>query len=239
MAGPRRIVVKARLSMLLLASALLAGCPAGIKTPPPAQPTPPVSATPTPGGTVYRVDPVVSEVSILVYRGGALARLGHNHVLSVKSLEGQVAVSPEAGGSSFDLSFPVAQLVVDDAQARRNAGTEFPGEIDQGARDGTRKNMLRAEVLDAEHFPRVSLRAVRVTPPWQAAHALTRITLKDVSREIDVPLSIEVTAGRVTATGQFALRQTDFGIKPFSIGLGALEVVDQLQVRFKVVGNRE
>lgn len=228
-----------RLSLLVMLAAALAGCPAGVRTPPPAAPAPVISPRPaTPEsaevrGTTYAVDSLASDVAILVYRGGVLARLGHNHVMTVKSLSGQVMLA--ADKSSFDLSFPVADLVVDDARARRAAGPEFAGTITQDDRDGTRRNMLKPEVLDGEHFARIALRSLHVTLPLQSAKALTRITIRNVSRDIEVPIVIEATGTRITATGEFPIRQTDFGIKPFSVGLGALEVVDQLQIRFKIV----
>jgi len=84
----------------------------------------------------------------------------------------------------------------------------------------------------------VQLRSVSVTGPLQTARVVTRVTIKDVSRDIEIPVSIEATPARITASGQFDIRQTEFGIKPFSIGLGMLEVVDQVQIRFKVVASR-
>ena len=58
-------------------------------------------------------------------------------------------------------------------------------------------------------------------------------------RDVEVPAVIDITGTRLTVTGQFPIKQSDFGMKPFSIGLGALEVVDQLQVRFKIVADRK
>jgi hypothetical protein len=105
-------------------------------------------------------------VDILVYRGGTLARLGHNHVMTSKAVTGRVWVHSQLAKSGFELAFPVAELIVDDAQARRAAGAEFPPEIPQADKEGTRKNMLRTEVLDAEHFPQVSLQSVRISVGW-------------------------------------------------------------------------
>lgn len=229
-----------RALVVLLLSSWLVACPSGVRKPPPA---PPILSVPPAadlrGAEIYRVDSAASDVHILVFRGGTLARLGHNHVMSVQSLTGQVWVHPDPAKSGFDVSFPVAGLVVDDPQARRAAGADFPGEIPQADRAGTRRNMLRAEVLDGEHFPRVQLQSIRAATPLAAARFITRITIKDMSRDIEIPVAIDATAARVIASGQFDIRQTDFGIQPFSIGLGALEVVDQLQIRFKVVADRK
>jgi polyisoprenoid-binding protein YceI len=185
------------------------------------------------------VDAAASDVNILVYRGGVIARLGHNHVMTSKSLKGAVSLHPDLAKSSFEVEFPVAELIVDDVQARQAAGADFPGEIPQKDRDGTRKNMLRAEVLDAEHFASIQLKSIRVAGSLPSAQVVTRITIKDASREVAVPVNIVTSAGRLTATGQFDIKQTDFGIKPFSIGLGALEVVDQLTVKFNIVAQKQ
>jgi len=230
-------------SVVLLLGALLAGCPGRVRPPapvsPPPTPTQPAEQPEIKGAASYTVDAAASDVNILVYRGGVMARLGHNHVVTAKSLKGAVSLHPELASSSFEIEFPVAELVVDDAQARQAAGTDFPGEIPQKDRDGTRKNMLRAEVLDAEHFASIRLKSIKAAGSLPSAQVITRITIKDVSREVTVPVNIVTSADRLTATGQFDIKQTDFGIKPFSIGLGALEVVDQVTVKFNIVAQKQ
>jgi hypothetical protein len=49
-----------------------------------------------------------------------------------------------------------------------------------------------------------------------------------------VPTTIVMTGERLTASGEFDILQTDFGMKPFSVVLGALEVQDRLHVRFNL-----
>ena len=72
-------------------------------------------------------------------------------------------IDPQASTQSgFEIAFPVADLIVDDPETRRAAGSEFPPEIPDADKQGTRKNMLRAEVLDAENYPRVELKSVKV-----------------------------------------------------------------------------
>jgi hypothetical protein len=216
-------------------SVLLTACPKGTRPPGPQPGVPPLPTADLRGAVVYEVSAAESDVAILVYRAGALARLGHNHVMTSKALQGRAWIHPKTEKSGFELSFPVAELVVDDPDARRRAGSEFPPEIPQADREGTRKNMLRAEVLDAEHFATVKLQSVRVSGTPSAPVITTRITLKDASRDIDVPAAVAVAGSRLTATGEFDIEQTAFGIKPFSIGLGALEVQDRLHIKFRIV----
>jgi hypothetical protein len=50
-----------------------------------------------------------------------------------------------------------------------------------------------------------------------------------------VPFMLETSSGRVSASGSVALRQTALGLVPFSVMLGALQVQDELTVKFRLV----
>jgi hypothetical protein len=195
------------------------------------------SSTPTevPGATYYRIDPQASMLHVLVYRGGTFAKLGHNHVMSSKSLTGRVWMHPQLARSGFEMAFPVATLIVDDPEARRAAGSEFPPEIPEADKQGTRKNMLRAEVLDGESHPRIELKSAQIEGTLPALQVTARITIKQSTRDVVVPVKVTVSGDRLTAAGEFAIQQTEFGMKPFSVAMGALEVKDRLDVRFKIV----
>jgi polyisoprenoid-binding protein YceI len=128
----------------------------------------------------------------------------------------------------------VADLIVDDPDARRAAGTDFPPDIPDADKEGTRKNMLRKEVLDAETYPNVTVQSASVAGSLQAPKITARITIKNASHDVVVPASIVMNGDRLTASGEFDILQTDFGMKPFSVALGALEVQDRLHVRFNL-----
>ena len=223
----------------LSALLVLTGCPRPVQPPPPAPAVPaPTAPTDLSGAAVYDVNPQTSEVNILVYRGGTLSKLGHNHVMTSRTLSGRAWLQRTFDRSGFELSFPVRELIVDDREARRAAGGDFPADIPQKDKDGTRANMLREEVLDSEHYPTITVRSAQVAGTPEAPKIIARITIKNANRDIAVPTKIVTEGKRLTATGEFAIKQTDFGIKPFSIGLGALEVKDELTIRFKVVADR-
>ena len=84
-------------------------------------------------------------------------------------------------------------------------------------------------------YPRVTVKSAAVAGSLQAPQITARITIKDATREVMVPATIVVNGDRLTASGEFEIRQTDFGMKPFSVALGALEVQDPLRVRFNIV----
>jgi hypothetical protein len=156
-------------------------------------------------------------------------------VVSSKSLSGRVWMHPQLARSGFEIAFPVADLIVDDPDARRAAGSEFPPEIPDADKQGTRKNMLRPEVLDAEQYPRVEVKSIRIEGSLPAAQVTARVTIKQTTRELVVPVKVTVNGDSLTAAGEFSILQTDFGMKPFSVAMGALEVKDQLDLRFSIV----
>jgi hypothetical protein len=226
--------------LIVTCGLLLAACPSTVRRgSEPASSLPPLAPPDLSGSTLYQVSPSASEVHILVFRGGTLARLGHNHVMTSKAVTGRVWLHPRVDRSGFELAFPVQELIVDDVEARLAAGGDFPPEIPQADKDGTRKNMLRPEVLDGERYPTITLRSARVAGPLASANVTARITIKDATRDVAVPVSVTVAAGRLTAAGELDILQTDFGMKPFSIALGALEVQDRLHVKFKIVADQK
>jgi len=180
-----------------------------------------------PSVATYAVDPQASLIAVTVRRAGPLARLGHDHVVASHTLAGQVA----AGSGSADLSFRLDQMSVDEPQLLRDAGIEKQPSVQ--AVEGTRTNMLGA-VLDAQRYPLVTLHAER-----QADGTLNvAITLHGVTRSLALPATVRIDAAQVSASGTARLKQTDFGITPFSVGGGLLSVQDELEVRYHIVARR-
>lgn len=79
------------------------------------------------------------------------------------------------------------------------------------------------------------MRAVDVIEAANGYDMGVEITLKDQVRTVRVPVVVERSPGSLKATGEFALKQSDLGLKPFSIAMGALQVVDEMKVRFEIV----
>jgi polyisoprenoid-binding protein YceI len=228
----------ARILMLTAVATLLSACPSPTRPPAPTPPIPSAPARDLGEAAIYDVNPADSTLHILVYRGGALARLGHNHVMTVRDLQGRIWSHAMFAKSGFDISFPVAQMIVDDPDARRAAGSDFPPDVPEADREGTRKNMLRAEVLNAEQYPRIELKSVTLAGTAQGPEVTARITIRNASRDVLLKPSVRIDGNRLTATGELDLLQSEFGIKPFSAALGALSVQDRLHVKFSVLATR-
>jgi polyisoprenoid-binding protein YceI len=223
--------------LIIVCVGAAAGCgPRRAETPVPVPPTagvPDLRRAPE-SAQVLAVDADHSTVMLRVYRAGRLAKLGHNHVITSGAEAGYAWTNGELAGSGFEVRIPVAALVVDDPAARAGAGPEFPGEVPEAAREGTRRNMLRPEVLDGERFPEIVARAESLQGTRERPVVTARVTIRDQVRAIEVPLIILREPGAITASGAFRILQSDFGITPFSVGGGALQVADEIDVLFEI-----
>jgi polyisoprenoid-binding protein YceI len=224
----------AALLLVLAATALVACAPRRLEPSAPPEAGPAATVRVPRGARVFEVDPARSTVSLRVYRAGPLARLGHDHVITSATLDGRAWTTGALASSGFDLRLPVASLVVDDPAARRAAGPGFEKEVPPQAREGTRGNLLRPEVLDAGRYPEIRVQAASLGGTWEAPVARADVTLRDRTRRLEIPLTLTRGAGELAANGSFRLRQTDFGIAPFSVAGGAIQVADDVDIAFEI-----
>lgn len=224
------------------AAYLLAGCSPFAPPPAALSPAPatqaggmPAPAWQQPGMRLLPIAPQDSLLTITVRRGGALARLGHDHVIASRSLQGVVA--PAAGRAAFQ--FRLDEMSVDEAGLRQAAGLTTTPSADAIA--GTRHNML-VRVLDAERYPwvRVEIRRNGTGRAGDSEVLDADISLHGVTRKVQVPVRIEETAdgGSLQASGSLLLKQSDFGIVPFAILGGAMAVQDQMELAFRITATR-
>jgi hypothetical protein len=231
--------------------ALLCACPA-----PPTAPTAPplpgsaagaLAEAPLPHlGTPFDVTPAESLLTILVFRAGALASAGHNHVIASHTLSGAIYLTPDPADVSFEIHLPVDSLTVDEATLRAAEGSaDFPPDVPQSAKEGTRRNMLGSALLDAGTYAEIVLRAL---PPAAAGgagplpqtgvlQARVQAEVRGQPHTLSVPVRYERSGQSVTASGDFALTQSELGLTPFSAMLGALQVKDEMRVRFHIVAH--
>ncbi|HEY3731329.1 MAG TPA: YceI family protein [Steroidobacteraceae bacterium] len=221
--------------ILILVFALLSACHQAPRTQ--LRPGPAVPAAENPGGAQLAIDPEQSQVLILVYREGRMAALGHNHVIAVRELSGTVSASTDLSQSSWQLAFPVAAMSVDEAPLRASLGPDFQTTVDTVAIAGTRDHMLGPALLDADHYPRITLQAAGVHTDPDGVHVTARITVRDHVAQIEVPVSLQRTAGQIIVSGEFDLTHAQLGLTPYSVALGALRVAERMHVRFRLLAH--
>lgn len=186
-----------------------------------------------------------SLLTILAFRGGALAKAGHNHVIASHDLTGTFYVPQDVLRSTFELHVPVAQLVIDEPGLRAQEGPDFPTDVPDSAKEGTRRNMLSEALLNGAQFPDLSLVSQHIESVEGAVgstgatvRADVQVTIRATTHTISVPVSYSLTNGELVASGELPIKQTDLGLTPFSAMLGALQVQDELRVRFRIVARQ-
>jgi polyisoprenoid-binding protein YceI len=208
----------------------------------PAAPPPGVAAAaaPTvPAGTErYRIDAARSEVLILIYRDGRMAALGHNHVVAVRELSGDIVAAADVTQSSWQLDFPVAALSVDEPQLRAAQGADFQSRVDDVAIAGTRDHMLGPALLDAARFPVIHLQSQQLRAEGEGLVMTTSIVVRDHSVQLDLPLTLQRSSDELIASGEFDLTHAQLGLTPYSVALGALRVAERMHVRYRLVAQR-
>ena len=201
-------------------------------------------------GRPYDIASSDSLLTLRVFRGGPLAKAGHNHVIASHTLRGTFYVPADLARTTFEVHLPVTELTIDEAALREGEHSEeFPPDIPDSAKEGTRKNMLSGALLDGEHYPEILLQSGSLEPAPAGSGAQSpagtslrlqwlahiQVKVRDSTRTVIAPVHLEQQADAIVLTGEFPLKQSDLGLTPFTALLGALQVVDEMKVRFHIV----
>jgi len=149
--------------------------------------SPPWSAPAWADAVRFRVQPEASEVTFK-----ATSRLmnadGRFHRVA-----GEIVVDPK------DLSTAKVTLAIEAAS------------IDTGI--GRRDNHLRSEdFFDVRQFSSITFESLRVEGAGRRATVFGRLTLHGVTRELAVPVEVDLTDLALVATGEFVINRRDYGI---------------------------
>ena len=189
-------------------------------------------------GQLWRLDPARSLLQVLAFRQGALAGLGHNHVLTAPRLQGWLQLPSDASDPSrlsaaqltrsrFALALRLDELQLDDPAQRARLGPAFASVPTAEAVAATRANLLGESMLDAARFPWLRVQSLQLL--GEGAMVLAEIELDWHGRQqrvrLPLELAMEAAGGQVLRVqGRMALRLTDFGIRPLSLLGGMLAV---------------
>lgn len=151
---------------------------------------------------------------------GSAAAMGHNLVLAVDEWTIEVRMRRRLP-TSVTLTAQLASLRVE-------SGTGGIKPLTARDRDTIRGNALGA--LHAREHPEVTFEssAIRVEP--DALHVAGTLTIHGTARPLAVVVAIERPDGRIRAHCEAPVRQSEFGVKPYSAMLGQLRVADEVRV---------
>ena len=185
------------------------------------------SAPPPPPAAVvaktYNIVPAESSLTVFVAKAGALSFLAHDHNIAVRSYSGRVVVpaaGPTQGSLELDMDATSLALLDKVSESDRKEIT----------------NSMNTKVLESGKFPKITFRSVSVSNVNGASLTLNGdLTLHGTTKRIAVPVTVAATPQLIRATGNITIKQTDFGITPYSAAAGSIKVKNEVVIRFNIV----
>jgi polyisoprenoid-binding protein YceI len=168
-----------------------------------------------PAGT-YRLGPGDGTLSVRTGRTGAAAKAGHDLVIHVTAWEATLRVGETPADTSVELDADATSLRVREG----TGGMQSLGDDDKANIQTT----IDDEVLKREA---IAFRSTAVTAADGRLEVRGELTLAGTTRPLAFELSLG-DDGRLSGTA--VVRQTEFGMKPYSTLFGALKVADDVRV---------
>lgn len=176
---------------------------------------------------MYSFSAAQSQITLTLVQEGLLRKIYPTHQVAVKSFSGRIQLPADESKS-------VAEL---DAEAKSFVN------IDKDMKDFERRGfhkVLHEDVLASERHPTIKFRSVSVSNIQKSGDQRSftlhgDLTLRGVTKRVAFPVKVTLQGNQLRATGEEHIKQTDFGITPYSGGLGTIKMGDQLKVSFVIV----
>jgi hypothetical protein len=159
--------------------------------------------------------------------------LGHQHGVEAKLLKSSLALG--ANQNAGQLVFDMASFNADTPAARKYVG--LTGVTDESTRAAVNENMKGEAVLNVKKFPTATFDIQTALPTGEKSRAglpmywlVGDFTLHGQTRPLTVSVEAEQARGWLRIRGVFKIKQTTFGIKPYSKAFGTIGVADDLLI---------
>jgi polyisoprenoid-binding protein YceI len=176
-------------------------------------------------------------ITLRTFRDGLVAQAGHDLTIEVARWSADLVVSADLAPASLKVNIDLGSLLVRDGTGGLKPLTD---------RDKREIAVTARNVLKADRFPRAEFNATEFQrqPDTSDGSPVTGGTASDSAGTVRGTLSLAGQTGPVelnvlaVGSGQYqattTIRQTDFGIKPYSAFLGSLKVRDVVTVEVQV-----
>jgi len=177
---------------------------------------------------VYTIDLSQSRVIATLTQEGFISRRYPTHRVEVKNFGGKIEVSQRD-------ETQIAVEVEAEAKSLTN--------VDEGMTEFERRefhNVLNNLVLESDNFPKIKFVSASVSDARKSGDTRTftlngDLTMRDATKRVSFPVAVTIAKDRLRATGEAALKQSDFGIKPYSGKLGLIKIGDDVKIEFEIV----
>jgi len=173
----------------------------------------------------YRIAPD-SRFDVVTGKAGLFGAFGHKHRIRATEFDGTIVYDLDnAFGSSIEIVLQTASLVV----------------VPEGAdeKDAPKvERAMRESVLPPDQYPTIEFGSRIVTAIDDGVQVVGDLVIAERARPVAVDVTVAQSGDTLTATGTFSVKQTDFGIKPYSAAGGTIKVADEVTFDFEAVAIR-
>jgi polyisoprenoid-binding protein YceI len=179
----------------------------------------------------YAIDAKDSRFVVKVFSTGLLSAFAHNPTIAIRDFQGNASYNP-AGG------------ILDEARLSliiRAASLEVIEDISPKDRDEVHERMYN-EVLEIERFPEIVYECTRITASgtgdryWAALRG--ELSLHGITNPLPISAKLTLSDDSLRASGEFSIKQTDYGIRLVSAAGGSIRVKDELKFTFDVLARK-
>lgn len=176
---------------------------------------------------VYTFDLAQSQLSLTLTQEGLLSKRYPTHQVAIKNFSGKATLPRDERQTSVELEAEAKSFV----------------NVDKTMSDFERRgfhDVLQNKVLESSRFPTIKFKAANVTDLKKSGDTRTftlngELSLHGVTKNVSLPVSVTLAQDQLRATGEAKLKQSDFGIEPYSGNMGLVKIGDELKVNFSVV----
>jgi len=164
------------------------------------------------------IDASRSTIAIHVGKAGLLSVAGHDHWIN----------APIASGS-LDESNPRVSFTVETVSMKVKPDPK----VDAKTEAQIQKDM-EDMTLETRKYPEIKFQSSRIEKSGDGWKVEGSLALHGATK----PVSLTVKRTGDAYTGHTVLKQTDFGIKPISVGGGAVKVKNEIEIDFEIYAKR-
>src|SRR5215475_12944857 len=161
------------------------------------------------GPRTFTVDTGQSKALIDVGKAGAFSFAGHTHEVEAPLTSGVVHFDAD------NISKSDLRLQFDAAAMKVTGKNDPPADVPK-----VTEAMLGEQVLDVKRYPSITFESTAVSGRGSASaldlQITGNLTIRGTTKPARAATSVKIEGDTLTATGKFAIKQTDFGIKPRS-----------------------
>jgi polyisoprenoid-binding protein YceI len=174
---------------------------------------------------IYRLSPN-SRLEVKTGKAGLFGFAGHTHLIRARAFSGQVVYYPKAPPNSrLDIT-----VIADSLEVLTPPDTAEIRKVTEA---------MRADVLHVDQYHKIRLISRQVAPNADGFHIVGALTLVGQTREVPIDVVVHLGLDTLRAAGKFSVKQTDFGIKPYSGGpAGTVKVADRVTFDIDVIAVR-